>query len=117
MAKGVRARWLAVGVFIAGVSVSFLEAACTGQVYLPTILILAGTGFWKSFALLAWYNILFIAPLLIIFALVLAGLTSTQLADFFKKNVAWTKLALGIVFVIMAAVVWNEMFWPPGYRG
>ena len=117
MAKGVRARWLVVGVFVAGVSVSFLEAACTGQVYLPTILILAGTGFWQSFALLAWYNLLFVAPLLVVFALVLAGLTSQQLAGFFKRNVAWTKLALGIVFVVMAIVVWNEMFWPPGYRG
>ncbi len=117
MAKGVRARWLVVGVFIAGVSVSFLEAACTGQVYLPTILILAGTSFWQSFGLLAWYNLLFVAPLLIVFGLVLAGLTSQQLAEFFKRNVAWTKLALGIVFVVMAVVVWNEMYWPPGYRG
>lgn len=117
MAKGVRARLLVAGVFIAGVSVSFLEAACTGQVYLPTILILAGTDFWESFGLLAWYNLLFVAPLLIVFALVLAGLTSQQLAGFFKKNVMWTKLALGLVFVIMAMVVWREMFWPPGYRG
>lgn len=117
MAKGVRAEWLVAGVFVAGVSVSFLEAACTGQVYLPTILILADAGFWHSFWLLAWYNLLFVAPLLIIFALVLFGLTSQQLADFFKRNVAWTKLALGIVFVIMAWVVWNEMYWPPGYRG
>ncbi|MCC8180065.1 MAG: hypothetical protein LIP23_04025 [Planctomycetes bacterium] len=117
MAKGVRARWLVVGVFIAGVTVSFLEAACTGQVYLPTIITLAKISFWQSMALLAWYNLLFILPLLIIFALVLVGVTSNQLADFFKKNVAWTKLALGLVFVIMGAVIWFEMYWPPGYRG
>ncbi len=117
MAKGIRAKWLVVGVFIAGVSVSFLEAACTGQVYLPTILIIAEASPWQSFMLLAWYNLLFILPLLIVFALVLLGVTSQQLADFFKKNVAWTKLALGIVFIIMGIWVWTEMYWPPGYRG
>ncbi|MCC8107998.1 MAG: hypothetical protein LIQ30_02910 [Planctomycetes bacterium] len=117
MAKGVRARWLVVGVFIAGVTVSFFEAACTGQVYLPTIISIAKISFWRSMALLAWYNFLFIVPLLIIFGLVLIGVTSAQLADFFKKNVAWTKLALGLVFVIMGLVIWYEMYWPPGYRG
>jgi cytochrome c biogenesis protein CcdA len=117
MAKGVRAEWLVVGVFIAGVTVSFFEAACTGQVYLPTIIALAKISFWHTMLLLTWYNFLFILPLLIIFGLVLWGVTSAQLADFFKKNVAWTKLALGIVFVLMGLVLWNEMFWPPGYRG
>ncbi len=117
MAKGVRARWLVFGVFIAGVTVSFLEAACTGQVYLPTILIIAEASFWQSILLLAWYNLLFVLPLLIVFALVLLGITSQQLADFFKKNVAWTKLALTIVFLIMGWWVGSEMYWPPGYRG
>ncbi len=117
MAKGVRAQWLVVGVFIAGVTVSFLEAACTGQVYLPTIISLAKINFWHSIGLLLWYNFLFIVPLLIIFGLVLLGVTSAQLADFFKKNVAWIRLALGLVFIAMGAVIWFEMYWPPGYRG
>ena len=117
MAKGVRARWLVVGVFAAGVTVSFFEAACTGQVYLPTIISLAKIGFWHSMALLAWYNFLFIVPLLLIFALVLWGVTSAQLADFFKNNVSWIRLILGLVFVLMGVVIWFEMYWPPGYRG
>jgi hypothetical protein len=117
MAKGVRARWLMVGVFVAGVTVSFFEAACTGQVYLPTIIALVKMDFLQSLLLLVWYNFLFVLPLLIVFGLVLVGVTSAQLAGFFKKNVAWTKLALGVVFVVMALVIWNEMYWPPGYRG
>lgn len=117
MAKGVRARWLVLGVFVAGVSVSFLEAACTGQVYLPTILIIAEASFWQSMLLLAWYNLLFVMPLLIIFGLVLVGVTSQQLAEFFKRHVAWTKVALALVFILMGYWVWTEMYWPPGYRG
>ncbi len=117
MAKGVRASWLMVGVFIAGVTVSFFEAACTGQVYLPTIISLAKLSYWHSMGLLAWYNLLFILPLLVIFGMVLWGVTSQQLADFFKKNVAWTKVALALVFIAMGAVLWFEMYWPPGYRG
>ncbi|MDR1613051.1 MAG: hypothetical protein LBT97_09765 [Planctomycetota bacterium] len=117
MAKGVRARWLVLGVFAAGVCVSFLEAACTGQVYLPTILIMAETGFWQSMALLAWYNLLFVLPLLIVFGLVFVGVSSQQIGDFFKKNLGWTKLVLAAVFIIMGIWIWTEMSWPPGYRG
>ncbi len=117
MAKGVRAHWLMLGVFVAGVTVSFFEAACTGQVYLPTIISLAKISFWHSMALLTWYNFLFILPLLIIFGLVFWGVTSAQLADFFKNNVAWIRLALGLVFVLMGILIWHEMYWPPGYRG
>ena len=117
MAKGVRARWLVAGVFAAGVTVSFFEAACAGQVYLPTIMLLAKMNFWHSIALLAWYNFLFVLPLLVIFATVLWGVTSQQLTDFFKKNVAWTKVALALVFIAMGLILWFEMYWPPGYRG
>ncbi|MDR1534370.1 MAG: hypothetical protein LBU64_04645 [Planctomycetota bacterium] len=117
MARGVRASWLAAGVFAAGVTVSFLEAACTGQVYLPTIISLARIGFWHSLALLAWYNFLFVLPLLIIFGLVLWGVTSQQLTLFLKNNLAWCKVALGLVFAVMGALLWFQMHWPPGYRG
>ncbi|MDR1520018.1 MAG: hypothetical protein LBU23_07745 [Planctomycetota bacterium] len=117
MARGVRASWLAGGVFVAGVTVSFLEAACTGQVYLPTIISIAKLDLWHTLLLLAWYNLLFVLPLLVIFGLVLWGVSSRQLADFFKNNLAWTKLALGLVFAAMGALLWFEMYWPPGYRG
>ena len=117
MAKGVRARWLAAGVFAAGVTVSFLEAACTGQVYLPTIIAIAKIDFWHSLLLLAWYNFLFILPLLIIFGLAFWGVESRRMADFFRGNLAWSKLALGLVFVLMGVILWHEMYWPPGYRG
>ena len=117
MAKGVRARWLVAGVFAAGVTVSFFEAACTGQVYLPTIVIIAEAPFWQTLLLLAWYNLLFVLPLLAVFALVLAGVTSQQIGDFFRKRVAWTKVALGAVFVLMGIWILTEMHWPPGYRG
>ncbi|MDR3210872.1 MAG: hypothetical protein LBU79_03010 [Planctomycetota bacterium] len=117
MAKGVRAHWLILGVFVAGVSVSFLEAACTGQVYLPTLIIIAGTDFLESLFLIAWYNLIFVLPLLVIFGLVLLGVSSADLAIFFQQNVAWTKLLLALVFLIMGYWVWTEMYWPPGYRG
>ncbi|MDR3078332.1 MAG: hypothetical protein LBV15_06185, partial [Planctomycetota bacterium] len=117
MAKGIRATWLAAGVFVAGVSVSFLEAACTGQVYLPTIIAIAKIDFWTSMLLLAWYNFLFILPLLVIFGLAFWGVESKRMAEFFRRHLAWSKLALGLVFVFMGAVLWHEMYWPPGYRG
>ena len=117
MAKGVRARWLMAGVFVAGVSVSFFEAACTGQVLIPTTILIAELTFWESLPLLLWYNFLFVVPLLIIFGLVLLGVSSQQLTDFFRKNVVWTKVALAIVFLAMGLLVFREMHWPPGFRG
>ena len=117
MAKGVRASFLIGGVFFAGVSVSFLEAACTGQVLLPITITMAKMELWQSILLLLWYNLLFVLPLLIIFGLVLIGVTSQTLAEFFKKHVAWTRLALGVVFIAMGFFVGREMTWPPGDRG
>lgn len=117
LAKGVRARWLMLGVFATGITVSFLEAACTGQVYWPTVMLMAEMPFWEMALLLAWYNFLFVLPLIIVFALAFFGITNEQIGGVSKKYMWLTKLALGIVFLLMAIWLWGYMFWPPGYRG
>ena len=117
LAKGVRARYLLPGVFAAGVVSSFFNAACTGQVYLPTLMIIAEVSFWESFGLLAWYNLMFIVPLLGIFALMFFGVGSQQIAGFFKRYIGWTKVAIGFVFVFFSYWLWTELTWPPGFRG
>jgi cytochrome c biogenesis protein CcdA len=101
--KGRHARNYVIGAFTAGIIISFLELACTGQVYLPTIIFVSSIPELRLRALLylILYNLLFILPLVIIFILVYFGTTSKQLTGFFQKNAAAVKFAMGAIFLIL----------------
>lgn len=83
-----------------GFLVSLLEAVCTGQVYLPTISFVLKSTTLKLAALgyLLLYNIMFIAPLIVIFVLALLGTTSQQFSDFLKKRLGLIKILMAILF-------------------
>lgn len=91
---------LCVSSFIVGFLVSLLEAVCTGQVYLPTIVfILKNTDLkLKAAAYLVLYNFMFVLPLIVIFLLSLAGVSSTKFNNFLKKNLGRIKILMAIVF-------------------
>ncbi|MFN2304652.1 MAG: cytochrome c biogenesis CcdA family protein [Anaerolineales bacterium] len=91
------------GAFIAGVLISFLELACTGQVYLPTIIFVSSIPELQlqAYLYLVLYNLLFILPLIVIFILVYYGTTSTDLTRFLQERAATVKLAMGLVFIIL----------------
>ena len=95
---------LVVGAFISGIVISFLEAACTGQTYLPVItgLVSDDTTQTRGYALLLLYNVLFILPLLAVFFAVFFGMTSEQIGNAMRRKVWVTKLALGAIFLAMA---------------
>ncbi len=86
--------------FISGFLVSLLEAVCTGQVYLPTIAFVLKSSPLKLQALtyLLLYNIMFIVPLAVIFALALAGVSSGQFAGFLKKHLGLIKIFMAVLF-------------------
>jgi glutaredoxin len=86
--------------FVTGFLVSLLELACTGQVYLPTIIFVSGVPELRVNALLylVLYNLMFIVPLVVIFVLVFYGTTSKQLTGFFQKNAATVKLLTAVLF-------------------
>jgi cytochrome c biogenesis protein CcdA len=85
---------------VAGFLVSLLEAVCTGQVYLPTIsFVLKSTTLkFQALAYLLLYNIMFIAPLVVIFALALLGTSSQQFSDFLKKRLGVIKILMAVLF-------------------
>lgn len=91
--------------FGCGVIVSLLELACTGQVYLPTILYMAQQGSSSAVGWLLVYNLAFILPLVIIFALVYAGMTQEALLRFQKNHTATVKFALAAVFLLLWALL------------
>ena len=103
--KGRGAANYMVGAFIAGVLVSLLELACTGQVYLPTIIFVSSIPELRLQAIfyLLIYNLLFILPLVIIFVLVYYGTTSKDLSKFLQERAALVKLLIGFVFIALGS--------------
>jgi cytochrome c biogenesis protein CcdA len=95
-----------IGAFVAGILISFLELACTGQIYLPTIIFVSSIPELRLQAILylVVYNLLFIMPLVVIFVLVYFGTTSKDLTRFLQKNASWVKLGMSVVFVTLG--VW-----------
>jgi len=91
--------------FVTGVVVSFLELACTGQVYLPTIIFVMSQPEMRvrAFIFLALYNLLFILPLAVVFVLAYYGTGSKQLTRFLQRRAATVKLGMALLFAALAA--------------
>lgn len=91
-----------------GFIVSMVEAVCTGQVYLPTIVVVlkeAGNHFWRAAGYLLFYNLMFIVPLAGVFILALAGYESKTFGGWLKKHLGLTKLLMCLVFAALLAVL------------
>jgi cytochrome c biogenesis protein CcdA/HEAT repeat protein len=101
---GARARRFVIGAFFAGLAISFLELACTGQVYAPIIYHIQ-QGRMDAVAWLLAYNLAFIVPLIVIFGLAFTGMTSNSLITFQTKHTFGVKVALGLIFVTLAWVI------------
>ena len=90
-----------------GFSVSLVEAVCTGQVYVPTIVAILKD---PALRMQAWlylllYNMMFILPLLCVFILCAVGIKSEGINNFFKKHLAIAKLCLSLVFLGLAIML------------
>ncbi len=111
--QGNKSRSYIFSAFIVGILISFLELACTGQVYLPTIIFVSSIPELRLQAILflILYNLLFILPLVVIFVLVYFGTTSKDLTQFLKEKAATVKFAMGIVFVLLGSwLVYSLVF-------
>ncbi len=91
---------------VSGFVISAIELACTGQVYLPTIIFVMGQPALRAQATLylLLYNVIFILPLLVVFALAYFGTSSERLGEFINKHTTTIKLATAALFIVLA--VW-----------
>lgn len=98
----------------AGVVVSLLESVCTGQIYLPLIagLVQQSTTRSEGLILLAFYCLLFVLPLLVLFGLVLASLGQARLVAWGQRHWGLTKLLLAIAFLLLAGWMMPHLMWP-----
>jgi len=103
---GRSSRTFVLGAFFTGIVVSFLELACTGQVYLPTIIFMVSRPEMqaRAAAFLVLYNLLFILPLVVVFVLAFYGTGSKQLTSFLERHTATVKLGMALLFASLA--VW-----------
>lgn len=89
--------------FVTGVVVSFLELACTGQVYLPTIIFVMSVPELKAQALLflLLYNLLFVLPLVVVFFLAYFGTGAKQFSSFLQQRASTVKLGMAFLFLAL----------------
>jgi cytochrome c biogenesis protein CcdA len=102
--------WSGPAVVLAGFGCAFLvtllDALCTGQVYVPVLaLISREPGAWRSFALLALYNLAFVFPLVAVFVLASKTTDAFQMAKWSSRNVIPAKIALGFAFAVLGLLV------------
>ncbi len=102
--KGRKSEAFVAGAFVTGMVVSFLELACTGQVYLPTIIFVMSRPEMRVRALifLVLYNLLFTLPLVVVFVLAYYGTGSKQLTRFLQRRAATVKLGMTLLFAALA---------------
>jgi cytochrome c biogenesis protein CcdA/glutaredoxin len=102
--ESAQVRAFVVVAFATGFVVSLIELACTGQVYLPTIVYVMSRPelATQAFFYLFLYCLMFIVPLVVVFALSYFGTTSEQLGRFVNRHTSTIKLITGLVFVGLA---------------
>lgn len=88
--------------FGVGALISFLELACTGQVYAPTILYMLKNGRAEAVGYLALYNAAFVLPLVAVMTAAFFGMRSEQLIAFLRRHAAAVKFALAALFLALA---------------
>ncbi len=91
------------GMLIAGVLVGICTVPCSGAIYLAIVAVLtASGGGLTGLALLALYNIAFIAPLVVLLLAVSNRRVLGQMARSNRANSPWIKAGLAIVVIAMA---------------
>lgn len=98
-----RHRRFVLAAFLAGVAISLLELACTGQVYAPTLFYVMKAGLSRRgvFAYLLLYNVAFIVPLAIVFCGAYGGLRSERLTQWLRRRAAAVKFATAALFAAL----------------
>jgi cytochrome c biogenesis protein CcdA len=99
-----RTGFVATGAFLVAFPVSLFEFMCTGQTYLPTIVLIFSQNALRQRAvlLLVMYNLLFILPLVVITCIAYFGVTSEHLVAWLRKNATTVKAATAVLFVALA---------------
>ncbi len=91
------------GMLGAGVLVGICTVPCSGAIYIDIVAVInASGGGWTNLALLAVYNLAYIAPLVVLLALVSDRRSIGRLGRWNQGNSPWVKAGLGLIVVAMS---------------
>lgn len=88
-----------------GIGISVLESLCTGQMYIPTLTLISNANSKNQFLNLFVYNLMFIAPLIIVSGLGFFGINSEYISQFFRRNLGKIKLLTASVFCALGVLL------------
>ena len=89
------------GVILLGAFVSAVELPCTGAPYLAIITLLSQYFDFTAFLLLVLYNVIFVAPLLIILIMVAAGKKIHEIKAWKHRARPYMRLLVGLLLVAL----------------
>lgn len=86
-----------------GAFVAIVELPCTGAVYLAILALMAKAGVsWDGILMLVIYNLIFIAPLIIVLFLFYRGVSSETITAKVEKYKPYMRLATGLLLLWLA---------------
>jgi len=111
MRHELKASNLLIGSIVIGFLVSLLESVCTGQLYVPTIVFVLRDPKLRptAFGYLLLYNLMFIIPLVMVFAVAYLGVGSDKLGRFLRKNLGAFKLITTALFIALGAFLLSTL--------
>jgi len=89
------------GVIFLGAFVSVVELPCTGAPYLAIITLLSQNFDFSAFLLLVLYNIIFVAPLIIILILVACGMKLHEIKKWKQSSRHYMRLLIGLMLIAL----------------
>ncbi len=104
-------RKIALGSFAAGVAVSVVEFACTGQTYLPTIayVIKAGANHLSALRWLAVYNAMFVLPLFVLMVMGIQGLRHPRATAWMRQHATLVKFGTACICFLIGAFLLKDL--------
>jgi cytochrome c biogenesis protein CcdA len=107
MKSGFRKRSLVLGGLGVGVVVTAIESVCTGQIYVPTLVLMVkqGESVLRCAGYLVVYNAIFVLPLVVTLALTCGGMSTPVLVEWSRRNVTVSKTVMGVFFLVMTGVL------------
>lgn len=89
------------GIAFLGIFVSAVELPCTGAPYLAIIALLSQNFNFNALLLLVLYNIIFVAPLIVILILVVSGVKLQNIKLWKQANRGGMRLMIGLLLVAL----------------
>jgi len=89
-----------------GFLVAIFGFPCTGGIYLATLALLSvKETYFEGILYLLLYNLMFVVPLIIIFALTANRFVAEKLINLNEKNALWLRLIIGLITLAMGLVL------------